>query len=480
MKTKHGYLRVFAVLLAAMSVAVICSTNAAATIRVPFIDVIAPIGATPGGATFTLHVRGTGFYAGAQVYWLDGTTTTILPTTVVSPTLLTAIVSANLIVKDGTVTVTVVNPSAVVPASNPMYFPIHAPFTGTISSSEVTVGGASALFNRPIGVADFNSDGILDLAVGNAGGGSVSILYGNGDGTFTAGPTLTVGNTPTGIAIGDFNHDGKADMAVEDFADATVYVFVGDGAGGFTLSQLIPDLGCCPLSIVTADFNGDGNLDLALSFKQETSGNVRVLHGNGDGTFVYPGMNLPFPQPGAQPTGIAVGDFNGDGKLDMAVSDVILGEIHILLGTGTGFTFGPIIPTAGNPAPVALLDCNGDGILDMAVTALYDSTVSVYKGDGTGGFGLVNTFAVDDGPYALAAGNFDGNQKMDLVVGNHFGNTARIWRGNGSCGFVAGSVAPAGNGPTFVAIGDFNNDGALDFVTGSEYDDTISIGLNIP
>jgi hypothetical protein len=469
---------VAALLLACLASTFTISARASAVIRVPYIDVISPIGVVPGAATFTLRVRGAGFYPGARVHWRAGTTTTILDTTVTSGTFLQAFVPADLVAFAGTATITVVNP-APIPASNPMYFPIHHPFTGPTSSADITVGAFSELQNRPIGIADFNGDGILDMAVGNACGNSVSILFGNGDGTFTAGPTLSVGLQPTGIAVADFNHDGNADLAVEDFGDATVYVFLGDGTGGFTLSQVIPALGCCPLWITTADLFDHGKLDLALSFKTFTGGFLTILSGNGDGTFATSGLTIDLP-PGSQPTAIAIGDFNGDNKLDLAVTDVILNEVHILLGTGTTFTFGEVVPTEDNPAPVALGDYNGDGILDMAVANLYENSVSMFQGNGDGTFTEVNTFDVDDGPYPIEAGNFDGNEKMDLIVGNHFGNNARIWHGNGDFTFTAGAIAHAGDGPTFVNIGDFNNDGTLDYVMGSEYDDTVSVGLVAP
>lgn len=452
-------------------------TATAAVVPVPYIDSTWPISATPGGAGFLLTLWGTEFVSGATVNWTVGCTTTPLHAIFISSIEVQAEVPSSLIATAGTATITVVNP-APIPSSNPVFFTISNAFTPSISATNYTVGAFSTLFNRPIGVGDFNHDCILDLAVGNAGAGTVSILKGLVGGGFAPGPVYTVGLQPVGIAVADFNHDGWLDLAVANFGDATVDVLLG-GPGGFTLFSTL-SFGCCPRDIKTADFDGDGKLDLVVVGYDGYTPWVRIFKGNGNGTFVPP-VNIALPG-SIQPTGVSVGDFNGDGFLDLAVTDVLANHVRIL--GGPGFTSGPTIPTLDNPAPVALGDFTGhaaagSGTLDMAVSNLYENSVSIFQGSSTGPFSLWNTFPVGDGPFAISAGNFDGNQYLDLVVGNHFGNTATIWHNGGPAGFAFTPVAtaPAGDGPVFVAIGDFNGNGKMDYVTGAEYNNTVTVGL---
>jgi hypothetical protein len=454
-------------------------TATAAMLPVPYIDSTWPISATPGGAGFLLTLWGTEFVSGAVVNWTVGCTTTPPHTIFISSIEVQVQVPSSLIATAGTATLTVVNP-APIPSSNPVFFAISNPFSPSVSATNYPVGEFSTLFNRPIGVGDFNHDCILDLAVGNAGADTVSILKGLTGGTFGPGPVYSVGLQPVGIAVADFNHDGWLDLAVANFGDGTVDILRG-GVGGFTLSSTL-SFGCCPRDIKTADFDGDGKLDLVVVGYNGSTPWVKIFKGNGDGTFMSP-VNISLPG-SIQPTGVSIGDFNGDGFLDLAVTDVLANHVRILYGGSTGFTYGPTIPTLDNPAPIALGDftghaAGGSGTLDIAVSNLYENSVSIFQGSSAGAFSAWSTFAVDDGPFAISAGNFDGSQYLDLVVGNHFGNTATIWHNSGPAGFTftAVATAPAGDGPTFVAIGDFNGNGKMDYVTGAEYNNTVTVGL---
>src|SRR5712664_1006489 len=172
-------------------------------------------------------------------------------------------------------------------------------------------------------------------------------------------------NGPSGIAVGDFNGDGKLDLAVVNFGDWNIYVLLGNGDGTFQVARSVyfASGGGFPWYVVAADFNGDGKLDLAVSNYGDNS--LSVLLGNGDGTFQAP-LTTPV---GTNPAQVTVGDFNGDGKLDLAVSSVANNTVAVLLGNGDGTFLPPLIaPVGANPWYFAVGDFNCDRILDLAVS----------------------------------------------------------------------------------------------------------------
>ena len=174
---------------------------------------------------------------------------------------------------------------------------------------------------------DFNGDGKLDLVIigGNVSIESSGILLGNGDGTFTQGSSL---NTRGFVTVGDFNGDGKLDLAVCNIATNSVTILLGDGDGSFVTASASPiAVGIQPQAIVAGDFNNDGKLDLAVA--NYGDGTVTLLLGNGDGTFT-PASGSPYAVVHG-PFAIAAADFNGDGKLDLAIANLTDGTVSILL-----------------------------------------------------------------------------------------------------------------------------------------------------
>jgi hypothetical protein len=358
------------------------------------------------------------------------------------------------------------------------------------NTMSVLLGNGDGTFQAPVNfnagavpysvvVGDFNGDGKSDLAVANSGagdpgGGGVSVLLGNGDGTFPTPKNSVVGNQPISVAVGDFNNDGKPDLAVANSNDNTVSVLVGNGDGTFQRAANYA-VGSTPYWVAVGDFNGDGKPDLAVA--NYDGGVVSVLLGNGDGTF-QAAVNYGA---GANPESIAVGDFNGDGHLDLAVANAGDDTISVLLGNGDGTFQGSVSYGVGTfPVSVAAADFNNDGKTDLVATNLGDGTLSVLLGNGDGTFQASASYGVGQGPISVAVGDFNGDGHPDLVVVNDFDNTVSTLQGNGDgtfqtpVTFGAGSEG-AGSEPTGVVVGDFNGDGHPDLVVGSYGADAVTV-----
>lgn len=357
--------------------------------------------------------------------------------------------------------------------------------TGEIS---VLLGNGDGTFAAPVqyavgadptsvAIGDFNGDGIPDLAA-NGGTGTVSVLLGKGDGTFQNAVAYASSGEPAVLTVGDFNGDGHQDLAIANANSGnlgTITILLGDGNGAFSPKLDLTTGFSSPIGGVSADFNDDGKADLAIINNDSPTdiSTVSILPGNGDGTFQsQPQANFPA---GQDVQSVVAADFNGDGKMDLAVANFTPATVSILLGNGDG-TFQPPVsyPVAASPNGLAVADFNGDGHLDIAVSlgncnlTCPGSVVSILLGNGDGTFKAHADYptAGENGELAVAAGDFNGDGKADLAVStqpNSSGPVISVLLGNGDGSFQSPTTYPAqSEGPNALAVGDFNGDGKLD------------------
>src|SRR6266481_2905980 len=350
---------------------------------------------------------------------------------------------------------------------------------------------AYAVGPQPAGVitGDFNGDGKLDLAVFNTGSNTISILLGNGDGTFQAATSVAAGANVGSLALGDFNDDGKPDIAL--FASSQIVVLLGNGDGTFQ-SPVVTTLPASTQPLALGDFNGDKKSD-AIIGNADSSGNMtlQILLGNGDGTF----QNAqPISASGTLTNIVAVADFNKDGKLDLAVG--VAGGVKVLVGQGDG-TFVDLVSTvpvaAGSVSKLRVADVNADGYPDLIVdtidTALpgmpkSQQNICVLLNNGSAGFYPEQVFVSnlsflfsDNSDSTVVFGDFNGDGKLDVVLGKASAPySARVLLGKGD-GTFAPPVIFDEPAPLGVA-GSFNGDKFTDLTVLDAANGNVIILLN--
>ena len=431
-------------------------TNPVALIYQP----LSPAAVQPGQPGFQLTVRGTGFVSGAVVKW-NGKA---LQTKFISSSKLKAVVPTAAIAKASTASVTVANPG--VTASNVIYFTVRKP------SSTVTLEtGPQSIEGGQVVVGDFNNDQRPDVVVKafdeyvdiylDGKNGSLLKIPGSG---WSQGPFTQ----PTAADLtADFNGDGNLDYSL-CVGDGSVYIacgiYLGDGKGGLTFASAVAGEG------LAADIEHSGVLDYVTTY-ESADGLSCALHvnfGNGDGTFQYYVLSIPIANDSGSPV---FGDFNGDGKLDVAVP-LGNGKIGIFLGNGDGTFRTEVDYPVTNWGALAVADVNGDGILDIVTNG---ASVLLGKGDGT--FIAGPSISVPNAQ-TIQLVDVNGDGKLDLVtttVDVNYNQTLQILLGDGT-GSFASPIAFPGNEVWWsaeIGIADLNNDGGLDFVLGGVSSSTV-------
>jgi hypothetical protein len=354
-----------------------------------------------------------------------------------------------------------------------------------------TAPGNSYPFSLAVG--DFNNDGILDLTVVGPTNGNLELALGRGNGTFGPWQYSPAAGFPGWITNADFNGDGNLDAAVADPTYNFVSILLGTGKGTFQGGTSISS-GTSPIQVVDADLNGDGKQDIAFVDGKK----LWVFLGNGDGTFQTGHSYRTGVSSGA--SWLAVGDFNGDQKLDVVVSNAYdlqsHGSVAVLLGNGDG-TFQPGVisyrydKTLGN---VAVGDFNKDGKLDVVV-AIPDTTndamhklVRVLWGNGDGTLRVGPLLDSGPSPSWIEVADFNGDGNPDVAVANapcipmcgQVPVFVTVVLGNGDGTFQRGAhfPLPGGKRPIRLAVADFNGDKKPDIAVLDILTDTVSIFIN--
>ena len=363
---------------------------------------------------------------------------------------------------------------------------------GTFQSPVALPLGYSILIVTSVAAGDFNHDSRFDLAFASDASPPqpLVILLGNGDGTFQAPLSTPTSSAVTGMAWGDFNSDGAADVALSDLYPHGVSVLLGNGDATFgtqTDVELTSSLALQPGPLLVADFDGDNKLDAAAPILATATPTFAVVRGNGDGTF-QPAVASPLGSSGVygSVSSMAAGDFNSDQQVDVAVVNTTSATVSVLLGNGDA-TFQPAVNTSFESGLVPRSTCAGDfdrdGRLDLAVTLVdpsQNTSLLLMLGNGDGTFRQGFQYAV--GPdYASVSngvvwGDFNGDLKLDLAVIDEGEAKVLVFAGVGNGSFLDPVAYAVPFASRSLAVGDFDGDGKVDLAVGSNLTVSVRMG----
>jgi uncharacterized repeat protein (TIGR01451 family) len=350
------------------------------------------------------------------------------------------------------------------------------PQSGVQSGGFLTAGGSP----HTVVAADFNGDGIPDLALTNTSSSSVMVFIGKGNGAYNAGANYTANASGFGLVAVDVNNDGSPDLVLTNSSLNEATVMLNSGTGTFSNAGTLTT-GVTPQAIAAADFNNDGKADLVVA--NFGDGTLTIFLGNGDGTFsTAPGITIGTVSNAL--TSVAVADFNNDGNADIVVVGTGSSNLTVLMGLGTGaFQAGVTYAVGSAPYWVTAADLDGDGFIDLAVAnASTSGNVQVLINDKThpGAFLARNTFNAGSVPHFIGAGDFNSDGIPDLFVvnrGTSNGFSYSILTGTGTGSFSAPATTGVGNAPWSAVVADLNSDGRTDVAIASSGDNRLYLAL---
>lgn len=334
---------------------------------------------------------------------------------------------------------------------------------------DVPIIFGTSIYPTGLTSADFTRDGKSDLAV--TSGGVLSILRGNGDGTFDVQADYPAESFAWMSAAGDFNGDGAPDLAVANIAAHTFSIFLNKGDGTFA-DKVDYATGKAPNGLSTGDIDGDGKTDLALVNRDDNT--LGLFFGKGDGTFASQVLHPTGPGPRWS----TIADLDADGKPDVAVVSSGDNTLNVLLNRGGSLSAKVDYATGQTPLAVVAADLDGDGIIDLAVANRMAKSVGVFRGTGGGAFAPMAGYAAGDGPYSLTASDLNGDGKVDLAVSNALDSGLAVLLNAGDGTFPTARHYEAEGTSTAVSTADFNRDGKPDVAMTSLNSVGVTVLLN--
>jgi len=328
-----------------------------------------------------------------------------------------------------------------------------------------------------VSVGDVNGDGRLDVLTAIYDSDTVSLLLGDGQGGFTF-QNFAVGDAPISVSVADFlgnGGNGRLDVLTANLISKDASLLVGDGQGGFALYTTLV-VGTSP-KLSVGDFNGDGRLDVLTVYNGI---NVSLLLDDGQGRYVkQKTFTVGDVGVGDNANSVSVGDVNGDGRLDVLTSSGLRDSVSLLLGDGQGgFATRKTFAVGDSPNSVSVGDVNGDGHLDVLATNGASDNVSLLLGDGQGGFATQQTFTVGDNPISVSVGDVNGDGRLDVLTANYKSDNVSLLLGDGQGGFATQQSFAVGTTPQSVRVGDVNGDGRLDVLTANYGSKNVSVLIN--
>ena len=341
-------------------------------------------------------------------------------------------------------------------------------------ASQITYSTDSYYSFLWIAIGDMNSDNHLDIIVGNAGGYSLRIFFGYGNGTFTnqTAVSTSVSSSVSALAVGDFNNDGKLDIVIASKSFTKVAFFWGQGNGTFkNQTTKLTATWFQPNAIAIDDFNHDNNLDIAIANKGV---GISIVTGYGNGSFIF----ITTYQTGIDSNIISViiSDVNNDNKTDIVAFDATPERIYIYLGYGNGTFANPTSYLTGyqdRTKSISIGDFNNDNRLDIAYVTLIVNTVTILLGNGDGTFTIRAMYPINPTSaiwYAMDVGDFNKDNQLDIIVVDSDRNVLGVLIGYCCDPFQSQTMFSTGSNshPNSIAVGDLNNDNELDIIVANE------------